>query len=225
MVIFILTPLVNAVAVLFGSLVGIFLRKGLPENIRKILFNAVGLSTIGLSLTMVLKVDNFLIVLGSMAIGGVIGELLNIEGALKKIGDSIKEGDFSTGFVVSSLLFLIGPMTIVGSITAGLTGDGSIIYMKSLLDGISSIVLASLYGFGVMLSSISVLVVQGAIVILSSKLSFLTQGSYLNNLIAVGGLMVLGIGLKILEIKDTKVGNFLPALFISPLLVYIVSLF
>jgi len=224
-VIFILTPLVNAVAVLFGSLVGIFLRKGLPENIRKILFYAVGLSTIGLSLTMVLKVDNFLIVLGSMAIGGVIGELLNIEGALKKIGDSIKEGDFSTGFVVSSLLFLIGPMTIVGSITAGLTGDGSIIYMKSLLDGISSIVLASLYGFGVMLSSISVLVVQGAIVILSSKLSFLTQGSYLNNLIAVGGLMVLGIGLKILEIKDTKVGNFLPALFISPLLVYVVSLF
>jgi len=224
-VIFILTPLVNAVAVLFGSLVGIFLRKGLPENIRKILFYAVGLSTIGLSLTMVLKVDNFLIVLGSMAIGGVIGELLNIEGALKKIGDSIKEGDFSTGFVVSSLLFLIGPMTIVGSITAGLTGDGSIIYMKSLLDGISSIVLSSLYGFGVMLSSISVLVVQGAIVILSSKLSFLTQGSYLNNLIAVGGLMVLGIGLKILEIKDTKVGNFLPALFISPLLVYIVSLF
>jgi len=225
MVIFILTPLVNALAVLFGSLLGIFLRRGLPENIRKILFNAVGLSTIGLSLTMVLKVDNFLIVLGSMAIGGVIGELLNIEGALKKIGDSIKEGDFSTGFVVSSLLFLIGPMTIVGSITAGLTGDGSIIYMKSLLDGISSIVLSSLYGFGVMLSSISVLVVQGAIVILSSKLSFLTQGSYLNNLIAVGGLMVLGIGLKILEIKDTKVGNFLPALFISPLLVYIVSLF
>jgi hypothetical protein len=160
-----------------------------------------------------------------MAIGGVIGELLNIEGALKKIGDSIKEGDFSTGFVVSSLLFLIGPMTIVGSITAGLTGDGSIIYMKSLLDGISSIVLSSLYGFGVMLSAISVLIIQGSIVILSSKLSFLTQGSYLNNLIAVGGLMVLGIGLKILEIKDTKVGNFLPALFISPLLVYIVSLF
>jgi hypothetical protein len=221
----ILTPLVNALAVIFGSILGISLRKGIPEKIRRILFYAVGLSTIGLSLTMILKVDNFLIVLGSMAIGGVIGELLNIEGALKKIGDSIKEGDFSTGFVVSSLLFLIGPMTIVGSITAGLTGDGSIIYMKSLLDGISSIVLSSLYGFGVMLSAISVLIIQGSIVILSSKLSFLTQGSYLNNLIAVGGLMVLGIGLKILEIKDTKVGNFLPALFISPLLVYIVSLF
>lgn len=221
----ILTPLVNALAVLFGSILGISLRKGIPEKIRRILFYAVGLSTIGLSLTMILKVDNFLIVLGSMAIGGVLGEILNIEGALKRIGDSIKEGDFSTGFVVSSLLFLVGPMTIVGSITAGLTGDGSIIYMKSLLDGISSIVLSSLYGFGVMLSAISVLIIQGSIVILSSKLSFLTQGSYLNNLIAVGGLMVLGIGLKILEIKDTKVGNFLPALFISPLLVYIVSLF
>jgi len=220
----ILTPLVNAIAVLIGSLIGIFLRKGIPEKIRKILFYAVGLSTIGLSISMILKTDNFLIVLGSMAIGGVLGEILNIEGTLKKIGDSIKEGDFSTGFVVSSLLFLIGPMTIVGSITAGLTGDGSLIYMKSLLDGISSIVLASLYGLGVMLSSLSVLIVQGSIVILSSKLSFLTQGSYLNNLIAVGGLMVLGIGLKILEIKDTRVGNFLPALFVSPILVYIVSL-
>lgn len=189
------------------------------------MFYAVGLSTIGLGLTMVIKVNNFLIVLGSMAIGGVLGELLNIEGGLKKIGDSIKEGDFSTGFVASSLLFLVGPMTIVGSITAGLTGEGSIIYMKSLLDAISSVVLASMYGFGVMLSAISVLIVQGSIVIFSSKLSFLTHEMYLNDLIAVGGIMVLGIGLKILEIKDTRVGNFLPALFVSPLLVFIISRF
>ncbi|MBO8160390.1 MAG: DUF554 domain-containing protein [Thermosipho sp. (in: Bacteria)] len=220
-----ITAIVNAIAVIIGSFFGIILRKGLPENIRKILFYAVGLSTIGLGLTMVIKVNNFLIVLGSMAIGGVLGELLNIEGGLKKIGDSIKEGDFSTGFVASSLLFLVGPMTIVGSITAGLTGEGSIIYMKSLLDAISSVVLASMYGFGVMLSAISVLIVQGSIVIFSSKLSFLTHEMYLNDLIAVGGIMVLGIGLKILEIKDTRVGNFLPALFVSPLLVFIISRF
>ncbi|SHH15150.1 hypothetical protein SAMN02745199_0024 [Thermosipho atlanticus DSM 15807] len=221
----IITAVINAIAVVIGSTIGILLKRGLPERIKKILFYAVGLSTVGLGITMILKVNNFLIVLGSMALGGIIGEIIDIENFLRKVGNSIKEGDFSTGFVASSLLFLVGPMTIVGSITAGLTGDGSIIYMKSLLDGISSVVLASVYGLGVMLSSLSVLIIQGVIVFSSSKLSFLTQEVYLNDLIAVGGLMVLGIGLKILEIKDTKIGNFLPALFVSPFLVFIVSKF
>nr|WP_255373659.1 DUF554 domain-containing protein [Thermosipho sp. 1223] len=215
----------NAISIVIGSLIGIFIKKGVPKNIQNILFYAVGLSTIGLSLTMILKTNNFLIVLSSLAIGGIIGELINIEGKLKKIGDTIKEGDFSTGFVTSSLLFLVGPLTIIGSITAGLTNDGSLIYMKSLLDGISSIVLSSIYGLGVLLSGFSVLVIQGLLVIFSSKLSFLTTPAYLNDLIAAGGVMVLGIGLKILEIKDTRVGNFLPALLICPLLVFLVNLF
>nr|WP_257722385.1 DUF554 domain-containing protein [Thermosipho sp. 1070] len=215
----------NTISIVIGSLIGIFIKKGVPKNIQNILFYAVGLSTIGLSLTMILKTNNFLIVLSSLAIGGIIGELINIEGKLKKIGDTIKEGDFSTGFVTSSLLFLVGPLTIIGSITAGLTNDGSLIYMKSLLDGISSIVLSSIYGLGVLLSGFSVLVIQGLLVIFSSKLSFLTTPDYLNDLIAAGGVMVLGIGLKILEIKDTRVGNFLPALLICPLLVFLVNLF
>nr|WP_255362976.1 MULTISPECIES: DUF554 domain-containing protein [Thermosipho] len=215
----------NTISIVIGSLIGIFIKKGVPKNIQNILFYAVGLSTIGLSLTMILKTNNFLIVLSSLAIGGIIGELINIEGKLKKIGDTIKEGDFSTGFVTSSLLFLVGPLTIIGSITAGLTNDGSLIYMKSLLDGISSIVLSSIYGLGVLLSGFSVLVIQGLLVIFSSKLSFLTTPAYLNDLIAAGGVMVLGIGLKILEIKDTRVGNFLPALLICPLLVFLVNLF
>ncbi|ANQ54035.1 membrane protein [Thermosipho sp. 1070] len=219
------TPIINTISIVIGSLIGIFIKKGVPKNIQNILFYAVGLSTIGLSLTMILKTNNFLIVLSSLAIGGIIGELINIEGKLKKIGDTIKEGDFSTGFVTSSLLFLVGPLTIIGSITAGLTNDGSLIYMKSLLDGISSIVLSSIYGLGVLLSGFSVLVIQGLLVIFSSKLSFLTTPDYLNDLIAAGGVMVLGIGLKILEIKDTRVGNFLPALLICPLLVFLVNLF
>ncbi|ABR30442.1 DUF554 domain-containing protein [Thermosipho melanesiensis] len=219
------TPIVNAIAIVIGSFVGIFAKKGIPENAQKILFYAVGLSTMGLSISMILKSNNFLILLSSLAIGGIIGELLNIEGKLKKLGDSIKEGDFSTGFVTSSLLFLVGPLTIIGSITAGITKDGSLIYMKSLLDGISSIVLSSVYGLGVLLSAFSVLVVQGLFVLFASKLSFLTSPQYLNDLIATGGIMILGLGLKILDIKDTKVGNFLPALLIAPLLVYITGLF
>jgi len=215
---------INAAAVVFGSSIGFVFRKGISERYRKILFIAVGLSTIGISIKMIIGANNFLIVLFSMVIGGLIGEFFNIEGLLKNIGDNIKEGDFSTGFVTSSLLFLVGPMTIVGSITAGLKGDGSLIYTKSLLDFVSSIVLSSTYGLGVMLSAISVLLIQGAITLFSSLLTFLTEPVYLNDIVAVGGLMVLGIGLRILEIKDTKVGNYLPALLISPLIIFLVSL-
>ncbi|GAB6189022.1 DUF554 domain-containing protein [Marinitoga arctica] len=217
--------LVNAIAVIIGSLLGLAAKKGIPEKLKTILFYAVGLTTLGIGINMSMSANNFLIVLGSMAIGGLIGELIDIEGFLKKIGDNMKEGDFSTGFVMSSILFLVGPLTIIGSINAGLTNDGTLIYTKSLLDGISSTVLASIYGLGVMLSAGSVLIVQGSIVLLASKLSFLTNEIYLNDLVAVGGIIVLGIGLKILEIKDTRVGNFLPSLIISPILVWIVSLF
>lgn len=216
---------VNSVAVIIGSLIGVFFRKGISEKYRQILFFAVGLSTIGIGIKMLLNVNNFLIVLFSMAFGGLLGELLNIEGKLKVIGDKMQEGDFSTGFVTASLLFLVGPMTIVGSITAGLKGDGSVIYMKSLLDFISSIVLASTYGFGVLVSAVSVFLVQGGITLFASMLTFLTQPVYLNDLVAVGGLMVVGIGLRILEIKDTRVGNFLPALIVEPIIVAIINLF
>jgi uncharacterized membrane protein YqgA involved in biofilm formation len=216
---------VNFFAVILGSCIGLFFKKGISEKYRQILFFAVGLSTLGIGIKMILDVNNFLVVLFSMAFGGLIGELLNIEGFLKKIGDKMQEGDFSTGFVTASLLFLVGPMTIVGSITAGLKGDGSLIFTKSLLDFISSIVLSSTYGLGVMVSAVSVLIVQGSITLFASSLTFLTQPVYLNDLIAVGGLMVVGIGLRILEIKDTRVGNFLPALFVEPLLILILHFF
>jgi len=220
-----LPAIVNSLAVVIGSLIGFFLRKGISERFRTILFYAVGLSTIGIGIQMIVGVNNFLIVLFSMVIGGVIGEWLSIEARLKQLGDKMQEGDFSTGFVASSLLFLVGPMTIVGSITAGLKGDGSIIFTKSILDFVSSIVLSSTYGLGVMVSAIAVLVVQGAITLLAGALTFLTSPEYLNDLVTVGGLMVFGIGLRILEIKDTRVGNFLPSLFVSPFLTFIVSLF
>ncbi|MGB9796495.1 DUF554 domain-containing protein [Fervidobacterium gondwanense] len=215
---------VNSVAVLIGSSVGTLLKKGISDKYKRILFFAVGLSTFGIGIKMILEVNNFLIVLFSMAFGGLLGEFFDIEGKLKIIGDKMKEGDFSTGFVTASLLFLVGPMTIVGSITAGLKGDGSIIYTKSLLDFISSIVLSSTYGIGVMVSAFSVLVVQGAITLFAGSLKFLSEPVYLNDLVAVGGLMVLGIGFRILEVKDTWVGNFLPALIFSPFLTFITLL-
>ncbi|ODN30502.1 hypothetical protein A4H02_05345 [Fervidobacterium thailandense] len=216
-----LPALVNAVAIVIGSSAGLLLGKGISQRFKTILFFSVGLATLGIGIRMIIGANNFLVVLFSMVLGGLIGEWLNIEEKLKAFGDRIQEGDFSTGFVMASLLFLVGPMTIVGSITAGLKGDGEIIYTKSILDFISSIVLSSTYGLGVMLSALSVLVVQGGITLLSGSLNFLTKPEYLNDLVGVGGLLVLGIGLRILEIKDTKVGNFLPALFVSPLLSFL----
>jgi len=219
-----LATVVNAVAVLIGSLIGMLIGGGIPQRYRKILFYAVGLASVGIGIQMVIKTNNPLIVLGSMAVGGLAGELMQIEERMHTLAERFKGEDFATGFVASSLLFLVGPMTIVGSITAGLTGDGSLIYMKSLMDGISSMVLASVYGIGVMASALSVLIVQGALVLGASSLSFLTSPAYLNDLVGVGGLMVIAIGLKILEIKDLKVGNFLPALIVEPIIVWLVSL-
>lgn len=213
----------NSAAVLIGSLIGIFFKRGISIKYRQILFFSVGLTTIGIGLKMLLNVNNFLIVLFSMVVGGLVGEKLNIEEQLKNIGNKMKEGDFSTGFVTASLLFLVGPMTIVGSIVAGLKGDGSIIYTKSILDFISSIVLSSTYGAGVLASAVSVFVVQGAITLFASSIVFLTDPIYLNDLVAIGGLMVVGIGLRILEIKDTRIGNFLPALVFEPILVALVN--
>lgn len=221
----IIATLVNSISVVIGSLLGFFMKRGIPENIKEILFFAAGLTTLGIGMTMVMKVNNFLIVLASMAIGGAIGELLDIESFLRRIGSTMKEGDFSTGFMMASILFLVGPMTIVGSVNAGLTGDASLIYLKSLLDGISSFILGSIYGLGVTVSALSVLVVQGTLVIMSSYLKFLTQPMYLNDLVAVGGVMIIGIGLKILDIKDTRIGNFIPALAVEPLIVFVISLF
>lgn len=218
-----LPAMVNAVAVFIGSSAGLTLRRGISQRFKAILFFSVGLATLGIGIRMVIGANNFLVVLFSMVIGGLIGEWLNIEQRLKAFGDRIQEGDFSTGFVMASLLFLVGPMTIVGSITAGLKGNGEIIYTKSILDFVSSIVLSSTYGLGVMLSALSVLIVQGGITLLSGLLSFLTKPEYLNDLVGVGGLLVLGIGLRILEIRDTKVGNFLPALLVSPLLSFLNS--
>lgn len=213
-----LPALVNAVAIVIGSSAGLLLGKGISQRFKTILFFSVGLATLGIGIRMIIGANNFLVVLFSMVLGGLIGEWLSIEEKLKVLGDRIQVGDFSTGFVMASLLFLVGPMTIVGSITAGLKGEGEIIYTKSILDFVSSIVLSSTYGLGVMLSALLVLIVQGGITLLSGLLNFLTKPEYLNDLVGVGGLLVLGIGLRILEIKDTKVGNFLPALFVSPVL-------
>lgn len=210
--------LVNTTTVIIGSLIGLAIGSRFTEKIKTIVLQALGLCTLLIGMKMAFKTDNILLVIGSLALGGIVGELLKIEDGLEKIGEMIKSkvksesGTFVLGFVTASLVFCVGPMTIVGSIQDGISGNADTLYAKSLLDGFASIAFASSLGVGVFFSFLTVLIFQGALTILGSQLTFLVEPGILNELTATGGLMILGIGFYLLDIKRIKVGNFLPAL-------------
>src|SRR4051794_11841537 len=191
---------------------------------------------------LVLGVDNALewrftspiIIFGAVVLGGIAGELLGIERGLQRLGDYAKSKlargshlRVSEGFVTASLLFCVGPLTVVGSIQDGLTGDYSTLASKALLDGFAAIAFASTLGWGVGLAAVTVLVVQGAITLGAGVFdNILAEGSEaLAALVSAGGILIIGISLKLLGLKDVKVGNFLPALVFAPVIVGVVSLF
>jgi len=219
--------LVNTATVIIGSSIGLLIGTRFSERINTIVMHALGLSTLLIGFQMAFKTENILLVIGSLALGGIIGELIKLEEALEALGEFIKRkvksksGNFVLGFVTSSLVFCIGPLTIVGSIQDGVSGDASVLYAKSLLDGFASIVFASSLGVGVIFSSLTVLIFQGGLTILGTKLSFLLRPEILNELIATGGLIIVGIGIFLLGIKKIKVGNFLPSLVIVVILALI----
>jgi hypothetical protein len=219
--------LVNTATVILGSTVGLLIGARFPERINTIVMHALGLATLLIGFKMAFKTENILLVIGSLAIGGIIGELLKLEEGLERIGEFIKRkvrsesGSFVLGFVTSSLVFCLGPMTIVGSIQDGVSGDASVLYAKSLLDGFASMVFASSLGVGVFFSSLTVLLFQGSLTLLGSRLSFLLKPEVLNELTATGGLIIVGIGIYLLGIKKIKVGNFLPALVVVVILALI----
>ncbi|HEX7400647.1 MAG TPA: DUF554 domain-containing protein [candidate division Zixibacteria bacterium] len=217
--------LVNTATVLLGSSLGLLIGSRLSEKIKTMVMHALGLSTLLIGLQMAFKTENILFVIGSLAGGGIIGELIGLEEHLESLGEFIKKkvksesGSFVLGFVTSSLVFCIGPMTIVGSIQDGVSGDAGLLYAKSVLDGFASLIFASTLGVGVVFSSLTVLIFQGGLTILGSKLSFLLRPEVLDELIATGGLIIVGIGFYLLGIKKIKVGNFLPALVVVVILV------
>ena len=216
--------LVNTATVIVGSSVGLLIGARFSEKIRSIVMHALGLSTLLIGFKMAFRTDNILFVIGSLALGGIIGELLRVEEGLENLGEFLKRkvksrsGNFVLGFVTSSLVFCIGPMTVVGSIQDGVSGDASVLYAKSLLDGFASIVFASSLGVGVIFSALTVLIFQGGLTLLGGKLSFLLRPEVLDELIATGGLIIVGIGIYLLGIKRIKVGNFLPALVVAVVL-------
>ena len=216
--------LVNAAVVLVGSGIGLAIGNRLSQRLQQIITTGLGLSTLLIGVQMALKVQSPLVVIASMVIGGVVGELLGIEQALERGGEWLKSrsrsssGTFVTGYVTASLVFCVGPMTLLGSIQEGLTGNPDIIYTKSMLDGAASVAFASSLGSGVSFAAITVLVFQGTLTLLGAQLAFLLRPEILNEVTATGGLLILAIGLLLLEVKRLRVANLLPALVVVVLL-------
>jgi len=210
--------LVNTGAVVAGSLLGVMIGKRLPDRVKTIVMQALGLSVVLIGLQMALSGTRPLLVIGSLLLGAVTGELMDVEGRIAAVGEWLKRrfqsesSTFVQGFVTASVLYCTGAMVIVGSIRDGTVGDPSILYVKSLLDGVASIAFASSLGSGVAFSALSVFLVQGSITLLASKLAFLQGPGVIEAVTATGGLLILGIGINILEIKQIRVGNLVPAL-------------
>lgn len=228
---------VNAVAVIIGSLIGLFFKKGIPQRISEAVMIGLGLCTVYVGISGSLEGKNVLVSILSVAIGAVIGTLIDIDRRLNDLGDLVEKKfskgngsvSLSQGFVTASLIFCVGSMTIVGSLQAGLTGNNEMLFTKSLLDFVISIVLSSTLGIGVMLSALFVFVFQGAIALLSGVLSPLLSEAVVCEMTCVGSLLVIAIGLNLAGITKIKVANYLPAVFIplglSPLYELIAGLF
>ena len=224
---------VNVATVLLGSLVGLLFRKGIPERISKAMMLAIGLCTLYIGIDGALEGSNTIVLILSMVIGTLIGTLIDIDDKINRIGQFIerkmkKEGEktsIAEGFMTASLLFCVGAMTIVGSLNAGLTGDNTLIFTKSILDLISSCLLASTLGVGVMFAAIFVLVVQGGLVLLAGLLQgVLTDQALIAEITCAGSVMIIGLGLNILGITKLKVANFLPALLLVPIFYRLIQL-
>lgn len=217
--------LVNTATVIAGSLIGLAVGDRLPEKIKTSVLNALGLITLWIGITMVVMGTRPLAIVGSLIMGGVVGELLDIEGRLEKFAGWLKRrtassaSGFVNGFVTASLLFCVGPMTVVGSIQDGTVGDSSLLLTKSVMDGFAAMALSATTGIGVLFSAITVLVLQGGLTLLGGQLATLTTPSSLDQLSAVGGLIILGLGLRLLGLKNIPVANYLPALAIIAVIV------
>ncbi len=213
---------VNAVAVIVGSLIGLMFKKGIPERISSAITSVLGIAIIFVGISSAMDGQNILISIISLALGTVIGTLLNIDGAFGRLGVWVenrfanKNGKVSIaeGFVTASLLFCVGSMTIVGSLQAGISGDNEMLFTKSMLDFVLSIVLTSTLGIGVMLSSLFVFVFQGAIALFSGFAASFLSELVIAEMTCTGSILVMAIGLNLAGITKIKVADGLPAVFL-----------
>ena len=244
--------LINVVTVLIGGTLGLLFGSRLPERVRQTVIAGLGLFTAAIGVQMFLETENPIVVLGALLVGGVLGEWWRIEARLNNLGGVLerkfagggthveegcqappesdpassvqRESLFVRGFLTASLVFCVGPMTILGSIQDGLTGDYSLLAIKSILDFFASLAFASTLGVGVLFSTLVVLGFQGGISLLAAQAQAMITAPMMSEMSAVGGVLLLGLALSsLLEIKPIRVGNFLPARAVAPLIVAILA--
>ncbi|MDL2324975.1 DUF554 domain-containing protein [Ruminococcaceae bacterium OttesenSCG-928-A16] len=229
-----LGTIVNAVAILVGGLAGLLLRGGIKQKYQTIANQAIGLSVlvVGLSgaIGKIMQPEaNPVLFIVSLVLGGLLGELLGIEAGLEKLGNWLQgkirtkkdTGNIADGFVAASLLFCVGTMGIMGALQSGMQGQHTTLFTKSVLDGITAVIMASTMGVGVLFSAVSVFIYQGAITLLAGVISPLLTADMLREILLVGGIMIAALGLNILGITKIKVGNMLPAILV-PVVYYLV---
>lgn len=222
---------VNMFAVLVGSLIGLAFRNQFPERIKEITFKGLGLITLVIGMQMALKIQNPLLVIFSVLIGGIIGEILKLEEHINQSGNWLKskigskEEGFTDGLVTAFLLFCVGSVTILGALDEGIRDDRTLIYTKTMLDGFSSIALSAVYGTGVVFSILPMLIFQGGLTVLATQLQGIMSEVMIQEISATGGILVLGIGFNLLELQKIRVNNFLPALLVVILLKLAIDFF
>jgi len=218
--------LLNAATVLIGGVVGTVVGDRLPERLRENVVRGVGLFVTAMGVKFAIDTSNLLFMLGAILLGGIIGSLVGVDARLNQLGDALQRrfarGATSTvaeAFVTASIVFCVGPLTFLGSIQNGLAGDATLLTVKSVLDGFTAIALAATLGWGVLLTVPLILLYQGGLAVGASLFAGILSDLQLREMSAVGGLLLIGVGLRLLAIRDIKVADFLPAIIVSPLVV------
>lgn len=222
--------IVNALAIVAGALLGKILGSGLPEYVRHTVMQAIGLGVLLIGMQMAFATQNVIIVIVSLVLGGIIGELVRLEYWLDKMGEWLQakftrpgsENLFAKGFITASLVYCVGAMAIMGALESGLTGKHQTLYAKSVLDGVSAMMFSSTLGIGVAFSALPVLIYQGTITMLAAWLQQFLTAAVIAEMKATGGVLIFGIGLNLLEITRIKIGNLLPAIFFAFLIAYFI---
>lgn len=215
--------IVNTATVILGSLIGLSLGNILPERLRDTVMKGLGMCTIFIGITGMLGSENALITIISIAVGAALGELLDLDGRLNRLAARLEKKfkrpggktSLAEGFVTASLVFCVGTMTIVGALNDGLSGNHEMLFTKSVLDFVSSIIFASSLGIGVLLAAGAVLVIQGSIALLAGLIApLLQQGNTIEEMTVVGSVLILGLGLNLIGVTQLKVMNYVPAIFL-----------
>ncbi|MBE6872149.1 MAG: DUF554 domain-containing protein [Ruminococcaceae bacterium] len=225
--------IVNVITVIIGSCVGLLLKKGIPERVSKATMIGLGACTLYIGISGSLSGENVLILIAAIVLGVIVGTLLNIDGAINKLAEKV-EGRFkkdgktvsiAEGLVTATLLFCVGSMTVTGSIQAGLTGDNSVLITKAMLDLVSSMMLASSLGVGVLLAAVTVFIIQGGLVLLAGLVAPFMSAGAINEMTCAGSLIIVMIGTNLMGITKIKVADFLPAILFAPIIYNLIPIF